>query len=275
MSDVSLTAPALPTLHGSWLRALTGVPNPPSEPGATCGDCVMCAGVERSGTRVTFRADVKCCSYVPHLANFLTGRALSGPGGESVRGRIARRAGVTPLGLGLSHGDVRRLVGAQARFGRASVVRCPHFIQESQGCGIWEAWNAVCSTWFCRHERGAVGQSFWQAVRDLLMAAEERVADHCLRWGDLPREQMDAVLAHRLALRDTVRRANAGQMPVPDDADEADETLGWYERMWGAWQGREEAWFARCAETAAAVDGPGLNAALDDVQDLVQGVGRS
>jgi hypothetical protein len=153
-------------------------------------------------------------------------------------------------------------------------VRCPHFVEESQGCGIWQVRNAVCSTWFCRHERGAVGQAFWQSVRDLLMAAEERVADHCLRHGDLPQDQVDAVLAHRAAMRETVRRANTGQMPVPEDAGD-DEPSGWYERMWGAWQGREKAWFARCAETAAAVDGPALNAALDDARDLVEGVGRS
>ena len=124
---------ALPPLHNAWLGTLTGIHDPPSEPKATCGDCVMCAGVERSGSHVTFSPDVKCCSYVPHLANFLVGRSLLGPGRESITTRIGRRAGVTPLGLGLSYADIRRLVGAQSHFGRSPAVVCPHFVEETQG----------------------------------------------------------------------------------------------------------------------------------------------
>src|SRR5258708_3849477 len=61
---VSANDGALPPLHNAWLGALTGIHDPPSEPKATCGDCVMCGGVERSGTYVTFSPDVKCCTYV-------------------------------------------------------------------------------------------------------------------------------------------------------------------------------------------------------------------
>src|SRR5689334_13678861 len=205
---------ALPQLHGAWFTALTGMPAPASEPKATCGDCVMCAGVERSGSRVTFTPTTKCCTYIPHVANFLAGRALAGAGRGSVLDRVGRRAGVTPLGLGLSVDDIRRMLGMQSRFGRASAVRCPHFVEETSGCAIWEARNAVCSTWFCQHERGAVGQRFWHAVRDLLIAAEEQIARHCLEAGGLPAEQVRAVAAHREAMRETVRRANAGEAPA-------------------------------------------------------------
>ena len=79
--------------------------------------------------------------------------------------------------------------------------------------------NAVCSTWFCKHERGAVGQRFWHAVRDLLIAVEERVALRCLIEGGLPDEQVNNVLGHRAALRETIARANSGdtlpEMDVP------------------------------------------------------------
>ena len=267
ISDAPATPPALPPLHAAWLVALTGVDGPPSEPRATCGDCVMCAGVARSGTRVTFSPDVACCDYVPHLANVLTGRALAGPGRAGVLARIGRRTGVTPLGLGLTQDDVRRMVAGRADAGRATGVRCPHLDTAARRCTVWETRNAVCSTWFCRHERGAVGRRFWQAARDLLIAVEEEVALRRLHDGGLPPDQVRAVVAHREAVRATVRRANAGQGPVPA-ADDASPQ--WYARMWGGWQGREEEWFTRCAAPPLAVDPAalphGVRALADDVR---------
>ncbi|MFI7589305.1 hypothetical protein ACIB24_19740 [Spongisporangium articulatum] len=277
MADAQVAATpqgALPPLHDEWLRALTGISHPASEPKATCGDCVMCAGVERSGSRVTFSPTIKCCSYVPHLANFLAGRSLRGPGADSVRARIARRTGVTPLGVGLSHADVLHMVGAQAHFGRAAVVRCPHFVAETQGCAIWATRNAVCSTWFCKHERGAVGQRFWHAVRDLLIAAEERVAYRCLVEDDrLPQEQVDDVLGHRAQVRATIAAAQAETpVPQPRPASLPDEEPGWYERMWGGWAGREEEWYLRCADSVDGMDDAELASWMDGVRRLVEAV---
>ncbi len=267
---VSAGSSALPPLHSAWLGALTGIHDPPSEPKATCGDCVMCAGIERSASHVTFSPDVKCCSYVPHLANFVVGRSLLGPGRASITARIERRAGVTPLGLGLSYADIRRIVGAQSHFGRAPVVVCPHFVEETKGCAIWQTRNAVCSTWFCKHERGAVTQRFWHAVRDLLIAAEELISHRCLTQGGLPHEQVSAVLGHRAAVRETIARANAGEA-APETAPD-DESADWYARMWGDWAGREEDWFVRSAESVTAMADDELISHMDGVRHLSQAV---
>jgi hypothetical protein len=274
MSDAralnDLGTAALPPLHNEWLGTLTGVHDPPSEPKATCGDCVMCGGLERSASRVTFSPDVKCCSYVPHLANFLVGRSLLGPGRESIIARIARRAGATPLGLGLSQADIRRILGAQSHFGRSPVVVCPHFLKETKGCAIWQTRNAVCSTWFCKHERGAVTQRFWHAVRDLLIAAEEQIAERCLTHGDLPDKQVRAVLGHRSTVRDTIARANSGE-ELPETAPD-DESPDWYARMWGDWAGREEDWFLRSAESVTTMNKEVLISEMDGVRHLSQAV---
>ena len=245
---------------------LTGVQDPPSEPKATCGDCVMCGGVERSHSQIRFSPDVKCCSYVPHLANFLAGRSLLGPGHASITARIERRAGVTPLGLGLSQADIRRIVGAQSHFGRSAAVVCPHFLQDTQGCGIWQTRNAVCSTWFCKHERGAVSQAFWQAVRNLLMAVEERLAHRCLIIGGLPEHQISAVVSHRAAVRETIAHANAGAA-LPEPAND-DAASAWYEQMWGDWAGREHEWFIGTAQAVASLSDDEFLASMHDAEHL-------
>ncbi|WP_088285780.1 hypothetical protein [Kineosporia sp. A_224] len=261
---------ALPAMHGGWLYALTGVRNPAPEPKATCADCVMCAGVGRSNSRVTFSPDAKCCSYIPHVSNFLAGRALAGPGRESVELRIRRRSGVSPLGLGLSPDDLRRLADTQSRFGSTAIVRCPHYVTETQGCSIWESRNAVCSTWFCQHERGDVSLQFWHAVRNLLVTVEEHLARHCLESSGLPAEQVRAVLDNRTAMREAVGRANAGEDPAVDAAHEDSPEL--HSRLWGAWEGREEAWFARCAELADTVSDAALRDLLGQTPEVVEAV---
>jgi hypothetical protein len=109
-------------------------------------------------------------------------------------------------------------------------------------------------------------------VRDLLIAAEERVSQHCLVEGNLPDEQVRDVLAHRATVRETVARANAGDAgmsdPPLDDASDA-----WYARMWGAWMHREEAWFLQCAESVENIDEPTLVAHMHDVRHLADAVG--
>jgi len=82
-----------------------------------------------------------------------------------------------------------------------------------------------------------------------------------------------AVLDHRAAIRDMVRRANSGEALTASASDD-DESPQWYARMWGAWEGREEAWFARCAEAGAALDGEQLTSMIDDVRDLAADVVR-
>lgn len=263
-------AAALPVLQRGWLDTLTGIRNPRSEPRSTCADCAMCA--DRGPNQVRFSPDVKCCSYIPHLANFLAGRGLAGAGRASVLERVRRRAGASPLGLGLAVEDLHRMLDHRSSFGTDDVVRCPHFVPQTQGCGIWGSRNTVCSTWFCRHDRGAVGQGFWHAVRDLLVAIEERVADLCLTEGGLPTGQVEAVLEHRATVRAVVARANAGE-PVSE--------LGWEEsddvhaRLWDRWTGREEQWFERCAaivDELTDADLVGLVAGIPGGPDLVDAV---
>lgn len=165
---------------------------------------------------------------------------------------------------------MRRIVGAQSHFGTSPVVLCPHFVEETQGCAIWETRNAVCSTWFCKHERGAVTQRFWNAVRDLLIAAEERIAFRCLAQGGLPDEQVSAVVAHRAAVREAIAYANSGE--VAPEAAFDDESADWYARMWGDWAGREEDWFRRSAESVAEMGEDELISQMDGMGHLSRAV---
>ena len=103
------TSEVLPPLYAGWMAEL--LPGPiPRESRATCDNCAMVAPAGRppDSREHYFSPAIKCCTYVPTLRNFLTGRILADrdptaePGRATVIQRIADGIGVTPLGLAKS-----------------------------------------------------------------------------------------------------------------------------------------------------------------------------
>lgn len=112
------------------MRELLGA-SLPGEPRSTCERCAMAEGPPPD-PGPHFLADVKCCTFVPNLPNFIVGRILRDPesprGHASVRARIADGGGVTPLGLHIrpelaaAHAEARQ----NGEFGRRRDLLCPH-----------------------------------------------------------------------------------------------------------------------------------------------------
>lgn len=179
----------MPDLYAPWLAALLpGVLARESR--ATCHDCAMC--VRADGTLPTstqiFRPEVKCCSFLPWLPNFLVGRILAdtdpspvaAQGRRSVEERVAARVGVTPLGLERPPMNDLHQRHAVDAFGNSRALRCAHYVDQDGGlCGIWRHREATCATWFCRFERGRFGFELWHAVKALLSEVERDLAMRC------------------------------------------------------------------------------------------------
>jgi Fe-S-cluster containining protein len=189
MIGPSSTSEPLPPLFAAWVAELLKGPIP-KESRATCDDCAMCAhGEEQDGPQTDyFDPDVKCCSYVPVLHNFLVGRILldddpaTVAGRSTVEKRIKEAVAVTPLGLGQAPVFSLLYENSNLAFGRSRNLRCPHYLEETGRCGIWRHRESTCATFFCRHVRGSVGYAFWQkSLHQLLMAVESDLA----RWSVL------------------------------------------------------------------------------------------
>lgn len=157
---------SLPRLYRRWLD--DALPGPVSgEPASTCDRCVMCPK-HPTDPQPHFRPDVKCCGFVPTLPNFLVGAILrdgTPDGARTVRARLDRRATVSPLGVAIGPFQAERYRATD--FGSDPSLVCPHFGADG-GCTIWAHRNAACATWFCRVERGQIGDRFWFHTRALL-----------------------------------------------------------------------------------------------------------
>lgn len=181
---------ALPPLFATWVDDLLDGPLP-DETRASCRACPMCDPEDWTALipERAFHPEVRCCTYVPDLWNFEVGAILlqqpaTHPHGlATVEARIAAGEGVTPRGLG-ADADYNERYGwmhLQGTFGKDPSMVCPHYVAADGACGIWSGRNAVCATWFCRHERGEVGEGFWVAMRDLLSAIEKTLGFYAIR----------------------------------------------------------------------------------------------
>jgi Fe-S-cluster containining protein len=231
----------------------------------------MCAGGQElpNPSSNYFSPSIKCCTYIPDLHNFLVGRILSDddpaalPGRMTVEKRIKQGVAVTPLGLGKSPVFSTLYNNSDNAFGRSrgSHLRCPHYIDDGGRCGIWRNRESTCATWFCKHVRGKVGQTFWRdSLHQLLRAVESDLARWC-------------VLEHQFggdALRYLAETGAWRREPVPLTAEAMDDRAEEqsYARIWGQWCGREIDFFVRCADLVTnlswndvlAVSGPEAHA---------------
>jgi hypothetical protein len=241
----------LPPLYAGWLEALVSGPLP-AQPLATCDSCVQAPGGSGGfplGHPGSFLPDIKCCGYTPFLPNFLVGRILrdddpaAGGGRASVEKRIDVKIAVTPLGLlrSIPHDQLYTHLMEHRRFGKEPEMRCPHYQPgPTANCGIWKNRNSICSTWFCRHTRGAVELAFYQHISSLLGALEYAIAFHCA----LELGVSDEGLARLTPIRDgTGADKRRGHEFSFDPAI--------HSANWGTWAGREREFFV---QSAALVD---------------------
>lgn len=197
---------------------------------ADCDRCVMLAKYSGAPPDVkgTFHPDARCCTYDPWLPNYTVGRILKagGEGAKRMRKRLAEGARVTSVG---SHpNDSPQPSGVGESFGRNLSQVCPFFTGDVAACAIWPDRNALCRTWFCKHDRGRIGQRRWVLLRRVLKAAEILVARYLTL--SLTPPNADAVVTDYeswfLTCADQLNDVSPADLTECDDVNEERIALG-------------------------------------------------
>ena len=247
------SAIVLPYIYGKWVGQLLETPIP-EEQAAVCDSCAMCHSGESAPNRQTVYFDpaVKCCTYTPELPNFLVGAILFNTdnamvfGRNTIKHRLSKGVGVTPLGIFPSPSFTLLYRNSPAAFGRSQALSCPHFETESGRCGIWQYRPPPCITWFCKHNRGTVGRDFWRELNLLLTSAHHNLAFWCMNQLGIDTEAMRTVI-------NQPQRIDAESDISADMLDgNADES--WLRSVWGNWYGRQDEFYQRCARLTEDLD---------------------
>ncbi|MEI7555549.1 hypothetical protein [Candidatus Chlorohelix sp.] len=231
---------ALPPLYAKWLKEIITDEIEGEKP-TTCDNCAMCSGSSRAQAKETigfYNPLTKCCTYLPELPNFLVGRILldSAPpadfGKQGVEARIEAKEAITPFGVGKPDKYTKQYRDNPKDFGQNLEMRCPHYIVEGGLCGLWTNRNSVCTTWFCKHQRGQVAREFWKAMHEFLNVIETTVVHWCVLQLDPGIES----LAYLFPL-------SYDSFLPPRNTIEPEV----YQQAWGTWLGREKEFYIECA----------------------------
>lgn len=245
----------LPPLYSRWLdQILSG--SIPEETAATCSDCAMCAkdGKDHSGSEFFYNPETKCCTYVPTLPNFLAGRILGDEDADFAKGRMTVETrllagvAVTPLGLGMP--PAFKLLYAETAprtFGVSKAMRCPHYLADEGGrCGVWKNRAAVCATWYCKYDRGAVGAKFWKSLYQLLSAVEQTLSRWCVVELDIGSDALAVLFPPD---NPSARDHQLDGLALDGKVDRRA-----YAMAWGKWLGREREFYGEAARMVEALD---------------------
>lgn len=159
--------------------------------GETKADCPNCpmAAMGDVPPDWGFSAETRCCTAHPNLANFLVGRAL---GRSTSRDLIVARMndadGVKPSGIFWppAYEQAYKILVDESGYGHDASMRCPYWVGGEKSCGIWLDRNAMCRSWYCRHDRGKNGGIAWFRADALVTALELRLADLIVLRGTPP-----------------------------------------------------------------------------------------
>jgi hypothetical protein len=247
------SASGLPYLYGKWISQLLEE-SIPEETVASCDSCAMCfrQDSDSQGQNFYFNPAIKCCTYIPELPNFLVGAILSSAdsdtaiGRGSVTQRLTSGVGVTPLGLSPSPSYTLLYRNSPAAFGRNRALGCPHYVPETGRCSIWRYRAPPCITWFCKHNRGAVGRDFWRELHLLMVSIQQNVALWCMAKLEVDTEVMRAVVNQsQMTDAETNNSGNILDGKVGED---------WLRSAWGNWYARREEFYQRCAHLAEGLE---------------------
>ncbi|HYX39761.1 MAG TPA: hypothetical protein VE954_42240 [Oligoflexus sp.] len=201
----------------------------PEERRATCMNCPK-ASYEG------YRADYRCCTYHPRVANFLLGLASETAVGDRVLDNLLDRGMLIPEGMHYAPAQwVDYLDDLQKdAFGRSEKVLCPNLDQSTGYCNIHAFRNSVCSTFFCYKDHGDAGDGFWDQVQVLGSQVEMALGQWALQQAGFNLDQYFKAF-DKLA-------KNIHKVSVRD---------GWQtearESLWGSWLGREKELMRACA----------------------------
>lgn len=227
---------------------------------ATCSDCAMCDKGASPGVKMDyFKPDTKCCTYHPHLPNYLVGAVLAdgedmAEGKRRMRARIAKRTQISPCWVAAPKKyQLIAMASKQSNvFGRARSMLCPYYDQERGGaCTIWRHRESVCTTFFCKYERGRHGLDYWTGIKAYFEHIEITLAHWAMK-------EIDPKLVE----------PKMGRLKLSvEDVDDLPPNPEEYAALWQDWIDREPEFYLACYEKVRTMDREKFKELIDEAPE--------
>jgi len=169
-----------------------------TEASINCDQCRMTPACKGKKAKLTYEPELKCCTYEPFLPNFHLGALLRDPeyGPKfklTIEERWRSRDVLLPMGMAPNREYQKKFFQKKPEdFGNRADLICSHFDKTKNSCSIWKFRGAVCTSFYCTSEYGALGKKFWKQLGDHLFLLDMSLSEEILAdMGFSPRQVSD------------------------------------------------------------------------------------
>jgi Fe-S-cluster containining protein len=213
---------------------------------ATCANCAM---AQSPKGKVSYKADLKCCTFEPFIPNYLVGAILeskqtSTGAREAILLKIKKRQYALPIGL---VADIPFQIRFQEKgpkdFGNREDLLCPYFNKDLNNCGIWKNRGSVCSSFFCKSDSGQKGLKFWNDLGDYLNLVEMALLEEILAHLDFSPRQVNENLDFLNRKTASLTELKSKSLPLLKA-----------KKLWNGYFEDQEKFYRKCYELALGLD---------------------
>lgn len=222
----------LPIVYNSFFNNSLNL-NIPFESIATCKNCNLCLSYKSP------YSNTKCCTYHPHLANYLVGGILASTnslGKSIIRKQIINNTGITPYGIIPSKNYAKKTkeLNSLDFWNRphelANDQICPYY--DKGNCSVWEFRENLCVTYFCSSSGGKSGQKFWKKLNQYIQLTETTLSQYAMMELGWPAAEIKT------------KKVSTEDFDFEDEEGNINEEK--YQKLWREWAGREEEFYKAC-----------------------------
>lgn len=195
---------------------------------ATCNNCAMVKPEGITRDQGPFLNHLKCCTYFPFIPNFSLGSLTT-----TDLNKVCERGLFLPIGLYPSTIEQEKIktIGYDG-FGKNEKLLCPFFDKQQNQCSIWSSRPGVCTSYFCKSDRGQKGLDFWKNVESYLNHFEWQLAKAIIEKMDLDENTLSYC-----------------QAALSTDTD-SDERPFFIDAAWGTWIDKQHEFYQKARQIA-------------------------
>ena len=208
--------------------------------------------------KLTYEANLKCCTYEPFVPNYWVGALLKEAdrfplGVAHFRKKIQERGLALPIGI-LPDLEFQVIFNARKKgqFGNEKDWICPYFDQAKNNCGIWKYRGSICMTFFCQSDYGKSGMTFWSHFSNYLTYVEGSLMEETLVDLDFSPRQVSSYLEY-------VNRSSATKKEMQNFTPEE------YRKLWNGYAPNIEEFYIKCYDLVRGYDSTRLSEAMGEV----------
>lgn len=187
-----------------------------------------------------FLNHLKCCTYFPFIPNFSLGAIEA-----SKILTASDRAELLPQGFFPNSLEKQKIMNSDPlSFGQNEELLCPFYLNNQ--CSVWANRPGVCTSYFCKSNRGEQGLKEWHSIEKFLNFFESKLSE---------------ALLYKMNFNENVLSFSKAALELEAEPEEKDYFI---KMAWGHWENKKIEFYQESRRLA-------LRITQNELHEILQG----